>query len=87
MKKKVNGKKALRYPWTVENQFRTLRGTAFEDCAFCPGCAKEIEPDGRMKCSRCEATPVPITEEQAKQCDGTKPPPFNRKNHSPRHRI
>ena len=77
MKKKANGNKALHYSWTIENQSRVFKGTGFEDCASCPGCAKAVESDGRMKCSRCGAVPVPITEEQAKQCDGTKPPPYN----------
>ena len=83
-----NGGKSASYSWAVEKHHVALAGTEFEKCAPCSGCGGKVEADGEhMKCSRCEATPVPITEEQAKQCDGTKPSPFNRKNHSPRHRI
>lgn len=73
----VNGKKALHYLWAVENHLKTFRGTSFEKCACCPGTSGRMEDDGRMKCSRCGAVPVLITGKQAKECNGTKPPPFN----------
>jgi len=59
-----------------------LAGTAFEVCAPCPGSAGKVENDC-MKCSRAGATAVPVTPEQARLCDGTKPPSRSaRREHS-----
>lgn len=64
-----NGKKP---DWAIEKHLIALKGTAFERCAPCPGCAGKLEGE-HMRCSRAGAVPVPITAFQARRCNGIKP--------------
>ena len=80
-------KKQKRKPEIARDKHRKqLAGTPFVRCADCPGTCGVVESDGRMRCSNVGARPVFITAEQAKRCDGTKPPPYNNQekhNHKP----
>lgn len=66
--------------WVVEKHGKALAGTGFEGCATCAGCTGKAE-SGTMYCSRAGAKPVLVTVEQAKSCNGTKPPPYHTKKH------
>jgi hypothetical protein len=65
--------KLSQYPWVVRKHEAALAGTCFARCAECPGTGGKIV-DGRMSCARAGATPVLVTEAQAKACNGKKPP-------------
>jgi len=73
-------KKADRNPWAVEKHEKTLAGTKFaKKCAGCAGTTGKLDKEGKMGCSRANGKVTQITEAQATACDGTKPPPFKKK--------
>ncbi|MHB1769667.1 MAG: hypothetical protein ACYCPH_01130 [Minisyncoccota bacterium] len=63
--------------WAKDKHRRALAGTDFEECASCPGCGGKII-EGLMLCARAAGNGVLVTGNQAKRCDGTKPPPYNK---------
>ena len=76
----VDNKQESRKPvWACANHERALAGTGFQKCAPCPGCGGKIM-EGLMRCGRVGGNGVLITEAQARRCDGTKPPPYNKKS-------
>ena len=61
-----------------------LADTGFKKCASCPGASSRLMQtiNGRqlmMQCGNCAPRADFITVEQARQCDGTKPLPYNQK--------
>lgn len=60
-------------PEVVMKHFARLSGKGYGGCAVCPGTSGKVEEDGKMKCSRAGAKPVPVTTVQTDGCDGSSP--------------
>ena len=69
-----SGKNGKKRASVVEKHRKALKGSGYEICADCAGCGGQLTKRGRMICSRIGGTPEAVTLEQAKACDGTRPP-------------